>query len=162
MTFVLLFHEWRQRFLYFHVKPETENQTKNTAGSNLFCVCFLERTFNSIYLNYYHTAAQTCGFIHVYCCIIHLCTSLRANLNKDVYLWPWSIASSFICQITSILLSVLFWNFSILLTRYKVLGVFWGFCSVSLCLVHHSDLSYLYTPSSHVVCLNPSVILLSH
>lgn len=26
--------------------------------------------------------------IHVYCCNIHLCTSLRANLNKDVYLWP--------------------------------------------------------------------------
>lgn len=35
-----------------------------------------------------NTVAQTDGLIHLYCRNMHLCTSLRAYLNKDVYLWP--------------------------------------------------------------------------
>lgn len=66
---------------------------------------------------------------------------------------PWRYPPPVRC-LTSGLFSILFWKYSILLSRYEILGVSLGFCSVFLLHVQLSNmcLGNLPLPCSHFVC----------
>lgn len=138
------FFSWMTTKISIFSRETRDTKQTEHCWVNLFCL-FLGKNFQQQYFSKLLTRrGANVRFLFMFIVAIFICVSLRADLNKDVYLWPRNQRlHPLIRRITSALLRVFILDFSILLIRYNVLNVFWGF-RLSPLFTPQICLSYLY------------------